>query len=372
MKKIISTVIKPLIHSVYSLVQFTYGFLNRFLSSFINLPPMVLRIRITNECDLSCNYCYLKGYLNQTESNHLSLEEWKKIIDQLPRWTIIDITGAEPFKAKNFGAILNLLLEKGFKISLITNGQTIDEELIDLMVRKKLFYLMVSLDGFEKTHNQVRQNEEAFSKVKEFCLKLNETKSKYNSSSPALCIKTSLLENNQDEMSELQDFVFQELKADHHTLNLLFQNKARGGGAIANEWNFPSLHEGNTQAYDTKTQEKIKSTLYSLAQKAKLKKRNLQVKPPMMASDWVHYISSPSDFGVKNCSRPFSIATMYYDGTLTPCDLAVKTANIRDLNFNMSLLWNSSGFRRFYKKFQSSGEFKKACEGCNLTQQCRK
>jgi radical SAM protein with 4Fe4S-binding SPASM domain len=368
MKKIL----KKFIHPIYLFAQVSYGHFNSWCAPILALPPLVLRIRITSECDLSCSYCYLNGHLNQIESNHLSLEEWKKIAGNLPRWTIIDITGAEPFRAKNFKEVLEIFLDRGFKISLITNGQTVDEEIIDLIVKKKIFYMMVSIDGLEATHNLIRGNSNAFQKAKEFCHKLSETKKKYNSKFPTLCIKTSLLENNLEEFSDLQNFVFEELSADQQTINLLFQNKARGGAKLAENMKAPILQEGNTQSYSSTSHSKLISALSNAITKASSQNRTLQVKPPMKEKLWSEYISSPKNFGVKNCSRPHSVATLYYDGTLTPCDMAVRTGNVRELNYQLKNLWRTSAYKSFYKDFKAAGDFRHACEGCALTEQCKK
>jgi len=106
---------------LYNNLRF-FGFINNLLPDSIKLSPLVLRIRITNKCNLHCGFCYLSGNLNIGEENHLTLAEWKIIIDKLPAWTIIDITGAEPFLAKNFKEILELLLQRKFKVSITTNG----------------------------------------------------------------------------------------------------------------------------------------------------------------------------------------------------------------------------------------------------------
>jgi len=79
------------------------------LSPLIILSPLVLRIRITSKCNLSCPFCYLKTGLNRDEEGNLSLEEWEKIFSKLPKRTIVDLTGAEPLMYKDIRGFLNIL-----------------------------------------------------------------------------------------------------------------------------------------------------------------------------------------------------------------------------------------------------------------------
>ena len=70
----------------------------------------------------------------------------EKIIDKLPRHTVLDVTGGEPFIAKNFFPLMEYFLKKGHKTSVMTNGSIIDEPLLRMFVDNKLYYLMFSVE----------------------------------------------------------------------------------------------------------------------------------------------------------------------------------------------------------------------------------
>ena len=158
--------------------------------------PLLLHIRITTKCNLSCPFCYLKEGLNQNEENLLTILEWKKILSNIPRTTIIDITGAEPMMAKDIDQFISLLSERGFKFSLTTNGTVYNSYLISQLVDSSLKYLMVSLDGFESMHNSFRgESKNAFKKTIKFLNEFNKQKNLKNKKIH-LNIKIMLLEKN--------------------------------------------------------------------------------------------------------------------------------------------------------------------------------
>lgn len=355
---------KDFIHPLYNFIQQIFGRVNALLGGFFLFSPVVLRLRITNNCDLTCNFCFLKSGLNRSEINHLSIEEWKKIVEKLPRRTIVDIAGNEPLLAKNFKEIFALFLEKGFRVSLITNGMSWDDELIELIVSKKLNFLMVSLDGMEEIHNKVRGDKKSFQKAIEFIERINIEKEKRGSKKPGLCIKSVLLEDNGDDLKNLQDYAFNELGAGQHTINLLFQNKGRGGSEFFKTFKELEENSGNTHRYNQANFKKLFMALKELASR-----RNVNVKPPMKPSLWKSYLTDPSRLGVERCFKSYSVLTLYFNGLISPCDLAYEIGNIRETDYDLKRVWKTKRFSAFWKNFKDSNGYVKACEGCNLSTQ---
>lgn len=366
-------ILKKFIHFIYNATHQAYGFLNKFiLPRRFQLSPLVLRIRITNKCNLHCSFCYLAGNLNTGEENVLSLDEWKKIIDRLPSWTIIDITGAEPTLANNFYEILSYLLDKKFKVSLITNGLRVDERLTQLLVKKKLMYLMISIDGPKDFHNSVRGSNKSLQNIESFISKVKTLKKDLNSTYPIICAKTTITSENFQYLNDTNDFVFNQLGVDIQSFNLMFQNQARGGTSFIEDLNSKQLRQGNTHTYSGKKIQQIKTSVRELVNYAKLNNRAINFKPEISLKNLEKYIERPSAFGVKKCFRTNSIATLYFDGTLSPCDIAFDVANIRDLNYDMRKIWYTEKFKKFSLFFKQNSPYSPICEGCCLAKQVRK
>jgi MoaA/NifB/PqqE/SkfB family radical SAM enzyme len=360
------------IHFIYKYLQICFGYINVILPPSLRLSPLVLRIRITNKCNLHCNFCYLAGSLNIGEDNHLTIEEWKKIISNLPVWTIVDITGAEPFLAKNFKEILELLMERKFKISLTTNGYHVNESILNSMVKNKLYYLMISIDGTREYHNNIRGHDKSFEQIEKFLVTVEALKKKYNSNYPLICIKSTVTDNNIDEISVLNDEIFNKYQIHSHSLNLMFQNQARGGIILENDFKGEKFSSGNTFQYDELSKSDLIKKLKNFITRMDTLKRPINIKPPVKISEVGKYIDNPGQFGVKDCNRYNSIQTLYFDGAITPCDIGFKLVDIRKIDYKLSNTWKEETFKKFKQYFHKSTPFPAACDACCLADQCEK
>ena len=333
---------------------------------------MVLRIRITNKCNLQCKFCYLASNLNTGENECLDVSEWNKVINNLPRWTIVDITGAEPFLATNFSTILSMLLDRKLKISLITNGMIINDTIISNFVKKRLFFLMLSVDGAEERHNELRGNGKSFANIVKFIERVNYFKEKYKIKYPLLCIKTTIIGENVDDLQTIGDMFLGKLKVDQHTLNMMFQNESRSGSELATDVDAKIFDLGNTFSYEEDSHNMIISKIEEYLKYAKLKKWITNIKPEVSNQNWREYILHPKGFGVKRCNRYYSISTIYYDGTLSPCDINYMATNIRDLNYDLKRIWKNDRYSHFINSNMLGRSFIPSCDACCLAEQSRK
>ena len=160
-----NSIVTKQLHRLYDYGLGFYGWLNGYVSTFYPLSPLVLRIRITKNCNFRCSFCFQSESLNPGEKGHLSIEEWKKVIDNLPRRTILDVTGGEPFIAKNFIPLMDYFLSKGHKTSVTTNGSLYNEDLLNMFVDKKLYYLMFSVEDIGEAHDEMRSYPKSYEKI---------------------------------------------------------------------------------------------------------------------------------------------------------------------------------------------------------------
>lgn len=126
--------------------------------------PHTVIIKTTNDCNLSCKYCYVEN----TDSEIMSTETLEKILKQIsdikgvPRTEII-WHGGEPLMAglnffENAAHIqywLNKTAHTKFTNSIQTNGTLVDEKVIEFCQRHD-FHLGFSLDGPEHVHGLTR------------------------------------------------------------------------------------------------------------------------------------------------------------------------------------------------------------------------
>lgn len=92
------------------------------------VPGISLGLGLTNECNLSCSFCYR----DPTRSDRLSLEQVKAVMETLPVRAVNLGTG-ENGMHPDFRAILAYLRSRGVKLTITSNGHSIavlqDDEL---------------------------------------------------------------------------------------------------------------------------------------------------------------------------------------------------------------------------------------------------
>jgi len=105
-------------------------------------------LHLTYECNLNCKYCYNSNIRDASQSDNLSISEWKSILDDLRSNNVhnIIVTGGEPFIRKD---IIELLAEwRGDEdsIEVITNGTLITYSDIEL-IKNAFNAVTISLDS---------------------------------------------------------------------------------------------------------------------------------------------------------------------------------------------------------------------------------
>ena len=329
------------------------------LGRILKTYPILVRVRMTSKCNLSCGFCYLKEGLNKNEPNNLNLNEWKKIIQNTPKFTVFDITGAEPFMAKDFIDFTHLLHLNGNKYSVTTNGTVFNDHQLELFLKNYPTMIMISLDGLEKLHNKIRGNSNAFKRTIDFISKINEFKKTHKSKYPLIKIKTTILDENHHELIDLLDFCKNKLDIDQYSYTLLFQNKARGGMQLYKSLNTLNSESGNSAKY--MEPENVFKTIDKVMKNQSRYPFPIIIKPRLGLKQLKNYFLNPSLFNVSYCPQFKNNLSLYHDGSLSPCELGLSLGNIRDFKYRFSDVLKSTAFLQFTKKFKSPNS---ACQGC--------
>lgn len=126
--------------------------------------PELFYLKITENCNFKCRNCdiWKQNSENKKEIN------WEQLIDNLSTLQAcksITLSGGEPLLSPNFWEIVNLLKDKGIKISLNTNGYLIDKETSQKLAASisKVEISLYSLNA--DTYNELRQVPNAHTKV---------------------------------------------------------------------------------------------------------------------------------------------------------------------------------------------------------------
>jgi SynChlorMet cassette radical SAM/SPASM protein ScmE len=108
-------------------------------------------ISLTGKCNLHCDYCF---YANEMHGRpDLPAEEWFTFFDELGSLAVRSLTlsGGEVFVRKDLLELIDYIIEKRMRFSILSNGTLINEKTLSLFAekkrRKRLNSIQVSIDG---------------------------------------------------------------------------------------------------------------------------------------------------------------------------------------------------------------------------------
>jgi MoaA/NifB/PqqE/SkfB family radical SAM enzyme len=160
-----------------------------------------INVEITGRCNLQCRHCYMCSSLS-VEEDELGTEDWKVFFSEIKKDfgnnIGIRLTGGEIFSREDIFELLEFLKEKGFVVSVVSNGLLINEENV-IKIKKLITGVSISLDGFEESHNYLRGGE-FYKKTLESVALL-----KKNEIIPS--IKTTVYRKNINELNDFYDFL---------------------------------------------------------------------------------------------------------------------------------------------------------------------
>ena len=111
---------------------------------------------VTYRCNARCSMCNRYKAPSKPEEE-LSIETIKK----LPKMYFTNITGGEPFIRKDLPDIVRELYKKSDRIVISTNGFFTDR-IIDLCKQFPSIGIRISIEGLEKTNDQIRGLKDGF------------------------------------------------------------------------------------------------------------------------------------------------------------------------------------------------------------------
>ena len=112
---------------------------------------------VTRACNLACGHCYAEADPGPAP-DELTRAEALRLADHLIEYgvPVILFSGGEPLLHPNIFELIGRAVRGGVRAVLSTNGLMIDREKAARLADLGLSYAGVSLDGLEKTHDELR------------------------------------------------------------------------------------------------------------------------------------------------------------------------------------------------------------------------
>lgn len=306
-----------------------------------------LTLFVTQRCNIRCRTCFV-DFSETKQENELSLEEIEGIRKVLGRMSVLNIGGGEPFLREDLTEIIKIFSEC-CSIGLPTNGWYTEKviagiEKILKTVEQSQLGLMISIDGFEKTHDFIR--------VKGSFARAVETLREVKKHFPRLLIQvnTVLCEYNRPEMLDLIEFIKQ-FQPSHHSIFLL------RGRPMDNACVIPPLDQ-------------VRSLLPGMLERLKgydYQRRGLYA---FVARNYHRYMLDLSLRILENkrqlvpCLAGRASLVIYADGSVAPCELLDPVGNLRAAGLEAVL--KSRAYRDCLQKIKQKKCY--CTHNCNMTE----
>lgn len=132
-------------------------------------PLRTISIELTRRCNFGCVHCFCaKPNLIENSTNELGYDDWNSIFEQCSAegGLFLTVTGGEPLLHKDFKRIWRNLKQKGFLITLFTNGSLLNEDIADFLAQWTPAEVSVTLYGAsEETYQNVTGCKNQFKRV---------------------------------------------------------------------------------------------------------------------------------------------------------------------------------------------------------------
>ena len=280
----------------------------------------------------------------------LSREEIDKLTRNLPDLVILNISGGEPFIRADFAEVIKTYYRNTpvKEVTVPTNGtftEKMRKDCIDILQNCPGLELnvVVSLDGLEKIHDEIRQVKDCYKTAKKSFLMLKGLKEQY----PHLQVSvvSTLTSLNQDTVEEFHQEVNTHWQPDIFGMNLI-----RGEAKKMNLFGVNLKNYKKFFALQSKSRKRgIKSLVRDAMNKLRTGANIRMVEEKKM---------------VVPCQAGNLMGVMYEKGDVYPCELlnGRPLGNVREFDYDFRKLWAS-------ERNRAAGKFINESK-CYCTHEC--
>lgn len=127
-------------------------------------PPEILFLRLTDQCNLHCMYCYADS---KSSGPIMNMRIMEKVLGEAKDWGVplVHLDGGEPLLHPKFSSILDLVTRNGFLIGMVTNSTLLDKDIASKLSETNVNQIMTNIDGRKETHDKLRGKSGAYNSV---------------------------------------------------------------------------------------------------------------------------------------------------------------------------------------------------------------
>jgi radical SAM protein with 4Fe4S-binding SPASM domain len=339
----------------------------RFVDLLYNSAGMLPRryvFVLTNRCNLKCDFCPQdKSTLAATMTGN----DWIALLDQLPSYATVTLTGGEPLLFPEFEAVLAAIVER-FPCNIITNGLLLTPELLDRILRhNNLKVLSLSIDDIGNTVRGLSEGQ--WQQLVANCAVVREVRNSLHAEL-VFDIKTVVLDKNAEHLAAIHSYCMETLRCDTHCFQFLKGSRYQHADTmVAFDTLFEPCETDCYTAWGTICEQMELIRRYNRTSGRSCychpKVFDLNGEGPITCQTGTHFNLSGFDPAVfAPCKAPWESVHINADGTLFPC-LSVAMGNVREQSLQEIVFSNK--FERFRTSLRDGGLFP-ACRRCGYLQ----
>ncbi|MDT5121919.1 MAG: Fe-coproporphyrin synthase [Acidobacteriota bacterium] len=295
---------------------------------------------VTSRCNAFCKTCFYHEELNQP--GDMTFEQIEKVSQTMPTVTDLWLSGGEPMLRRDLTKIIDTFIENNSvnRVIIPTNAlvKTRTFEVVDhaLGTYPALdLYLNIALDGYGKTHDEIRGVPGNWEKTLDCIESLYPLKEKYTDRF-RLNVNTVVCAENYTEIEKLSEYLWKNFRLDGHYFNIV-----RGETLVGDEIKqvppeaLPEMYErvsALTKRYgdrmfaeDDASRRFIKNVAY-------------------VGAITTHYRTQHENFARTTawpfpCTAGETTAVIDYNGDVRACELREKFATLADYDYDFGVLW---------------------------------
>lgn len=349
------------LYSVYRLIERTYTGISRRLPGGYALPPLQMVIELTYRCNLRCDFCYQRHQMEQlrvsrgSQNKELSLEEIKGIVRQTPLWSMIILTGGEPFVRSDILDIVAYITKKR-RCHIVNNGTRITPDIAHALVEAGVLSVGFSIDGDALLHDRVRGVEGTFERAMSAISEIRKHRQRLNKRWPLVNFKTTITEDNVQNLGQVAE-IARRVGADYHTFQIVNNSLFTSGMQLSDDM---SPYVDPPAPFDGFDVDVLHKQLHMLRQMQSEGGPKIRFSPGIPIDQFVAHYANALDVSSYTCSAPWSGVNVSAYGDVFPC-FNYRIGNLRDNTLRS--LWNGPRYRAFRKSLKQKGLFP-GCVGC--------
>ncbi|MBN2572148.1 MAG: SPASM domain-containing protein [Ignavibacteriales bacterium] len=189
-------------------------FFSYFLSIFLKRPivwgkPITTTVEPTNLCNLKCPECPRGISALTRNAGYLSLEDFKKIVDQIYKYTfyIQLFFQGEPFLNKDLFKMIDYAKSKKMFVSISTNGTLFSDEMVNKLFESPPNKLIFSLDGLDEATYKIYRRGGIFNETLNGLGTISKYKKNKKLKEPFIELQFLVMKHNEHQIPLLNNFI---------------------------------------------------------------------------------------------------------------------------------------------------------------------